>query len=61
MVQRLLERAWQQISHEEQIERNADRIEDQGRFSAFLARSQSGFFLLGQGLTYSIGIAAQAT
>ena len=45
------------FSHEEHVVRPADQVEDRGRFSAFLAKSQSGFFLLGQGVTYSIRIA----
>ncbi len=46
------------FSHEEKIGSNADRIEDQKRFAAFIAKSKSGFFLLGPAVTYSVRIAA---
>jgi hypothetical protein len=45
------------FSHEEHVQSAADRIDDQARFSTFVSRSQSGFFLLGQEVTYSIRIA----
>lgn len=40
----------------EKVGSEADRIEDQKRFAAFVARSKSGFFLLGPRVTYSIRI-----
>lgn len=46
------------FSHDEEIVSPADCIEDQKRFSAFLATSKSGFFLLGEAVSYSIRIAA---
>lgn len=46
------------FSHEEKVRSSVDRIEDQKRFAAFAGQSQSGFFLLAPGLTYSIRIAA---
>lgn len=46
-----------QFSHEEKLGSNADRIDDQKRFAAFVAKSESGFFLLGPGVIYSIRIA----
>ncbi len=46
------------FSHEEKVGSDADRIEDQKRFAAFLAKSKSGFFLLGSAVTYSIRIAS---
>jgi hypothetical protein len=42
------------FSHEEKIEKNTDRIEDGSQFAAFVERNQSGFFLLGPSLTYSV-------
>ena len=45
------------FSHEEKIIDTADRVEDQKRFAAFRARSQSGFFLLSETVTYSIRLA----
>jgi hypothetical protein len=45
------------FSHEERIVDTADRVEDQRRFSAFRARSKSGFFLLGETATYSVRLA----
>jgi len=32
------------FSHEENVENDADRTEDQGRLAAFVAESRSGFF-----------------
>jgi len=46
------------FSHEENVGRDADRIEDQKRFAAFVAKSKSGFFLLGPAVTYSTRIAS---
>lgn len=45
------------FSHKETISRDADCIDDQKRFSVFLAKSKSGFFLLGSQVTYSIRVA----
>ena len=45
------------FSHEEKPASDADRIADSKRFSAFVSKSKSGFFLLGSGLTYSVRIA----
>lgn len=46
------------FSHEEKIASDADRIDDQKRFAAFVARSKSGFILFGpSGVSYSILIA----
>jgi hypothetical protein len=45
------------FSHEEKIVDTADRVEDQKRFAAFRAKSQSGFFLLGERVTYSVRLA----
>jgi hypothetical protein len=42
------------FSHEEKIVDTADRVEDQRRFAEFRARSQSGFFLLNDVVTYSL-------
>ena len=46
------------FSHEESIGSPSDRIDDQKRLAAFVAKSKSGFFLLGPALTYSMRIAA---
>ena len=46
------------FSHEEKVGSDADRIEDQKRFAAFVAKSKSGFFLLGPAVTYSIRVAS---
>lgn len=46
------------FSHDEKVANDADRIGDQDRFSAFVARSKSGFILFGpSGVSYSIRIA----
>jgi len=45
------------FSHEEKLASDADRIDDQMRFAVFVAKSKSGFFLLGPGVTYSVRIA----
>ncbi|QDQ25265.1 hypothetical protein FNU76_02245 [Chitinimonas arctica] len=45
------------FSHTEEVSNAADQIEDKKRFAAFVAKSQSGFFLLAPGITYSIRIA----
>lgn len=45
------------FSHEEKIVDTGDRVDDQKRFAAFRARSQSGFFLLNEGVTYSLRFA----
>lgn len=45
------------FSHEEKPASDADRIADPKRLAAFVAKSKSGFFLLGPGLTYSVRIA----
>lgn len=45
------------FSHEEAVSSDADRIDDKKRFAAFVAKSKSGFFLLGPGVTYSLRIA----
>ena len=45
------------FSHEEKIVDTTDRVEDQRRFAAFRARSQSGFFLLNEAVTYSLRLA----
>src|SRR5512138_882094 len=42
------------FSHEEKIVDRADRVEDERRFAAFRARSQSGFFLLSESVTYNL-------
>jgi len=45
------------FSHEEKVASDADRIDDQKRFSAFVVRSKSGFILFGpSGVSYSIRI-----
>jgi hypothetical protein len=49
------------FSHEEQVDNDADQIRDRRRFAAFLAESQSGFFLLAPHLSYSIRIATRRT
>ena len=46
------------FSHEEHVVRADDLVADHRRLSTFIAKSQSGFFLLGQGITYSIRVAA---
>lgn len=46
------------FSHDEQATSDANRVADQRRFADFVARSKSGFHLLGPGLTYSIRIAS---
>ncbi|WP_423600603.1 hypothetical protein [Roseateles sp. MS654] len=46
------------FSHEEKVGSDADRIADRKRFAAFVAKSKSGFFLLGPAVTYSIRIAS---
>lgn len=46
------------FSHDERLGSNADRVEDIKRFSAFITKAKSGFFLLGPSATYSIRIAA---
>ena len=45
------------FSHEEKPASDADCIADQKRLAAFVAKSKSGFFFLGPGLTYSVRIA----
>jgi len=45
------------FSHEEKLGRDAGRIEDQKRFATFIAKSASGFFLVGPSVTYSVRIA----
>jgi hypothetical protein len=45
------------FSHGEAVRSDADRIDDEKRLAAFVAKSKSGFFLLGSGVTYSIRIA----
>lgn len=45
------------FSHDEGISNDADRIDDQKRLAAFIARSKSGFFLLGPSVTYSVRLA----
>ena len=45
------------FGHEENIGRDSNRIDDQKRFGAFVAKSKSGFFLLGPAVTYSVRIA----
>jgi hypothetical protein len=42
------------FSYEEYVERDADRIDDEYRMSSFVAKAQSGFFLIGDGVLYSI-------
>jgi hypothetical protein len=42
------------FSHEEKPTSDADRIDDCRQFATFVAKSKSGFFLLGPGLTYSL-------
>lgn len=45
------------FSHEEKVASDADRVTDQKRFAAFVARSQSGFILFGpSGVSYSVRI-----
>lgn len=44
------------FSHEEKVGSSIDCIGDQKRFATFAAKSQSGFFLLGFNVTYSIRI-----
>ena len=46
------------FSQEEKIGSPADLIDDGKRFSAFVAKSIAGVFLLSQTVTYSIRIAA---
>ena len=45
------------FSHEEHVGTASDLIDDEKRFAAFVAKSKSGYFLLGQLVTYSIRIA----
>jgi hypothetical protein len=45
------------VSHDEKPARDADRVADPKRLAEFVAKSKSGFFLLGPGLTYSLRIA----
>lgn len=45
------------FSHDEKVGSNANQLADHKKFAAFLAKSKSGFFLLGSGVTYSIRIA----
>ncbi len=45
------------FSHEEKIVDTADQFQDEDRFSAFRARSESGFYLLGESITYSFRLA----
>lgn len=45
------------FSHEEKIMDTVDRVDDQRRFAAFRSRSQSGFFLLSETVTYSVRLA----
>jgi hypothetical protein len=45
------------FSHEEKRASDADRLDDRKRLADFVAKSKSGFFLLGTGLTYSVRIA----
>lgn len=49
------------FSHEEKPASDADRIADPKRLAAFVAKSKSGFLLLGPGLTYSVRIPAGKT
>lgn len=42
------------FSREEKLESDAGQIADSQRFSAFVAKSNSGFFLLGPRVTYSL-------
>ncbi len=45
------------FSHEEKIGSDADRIDDSKRLASFIVKSQSGFFLSGPGVVYSIRVA----
>jgi hypothetical protein len=47
------------FSHEERVENEFDRVDDQNRFQSFLKSSKSGFFLTGAGVTYSIRIISE--
>jgi hypothetical protein len=44
------------FSHEEKISSNLDIIDDCKRFSEFLKKAKSGFFLLGSSVTYSLRV-----
>lgn len=46
------------FSYDENVRKHDDQIDDKKRFTAFLARSQSGFFLSGEAVAYSIRIAS---
>lgn len=46
------------FSHEERINKDADRIDNQKRFADFISKGKSGFFLLGPAVTYSFRIAS---
>lgn len=45
------------FSHDEKCNSKANQISDHKKFATFLAKSKSGFFLLGSNVTYSIRIA----
>lgn len=45
------------FSHDEKVDNKANQLADHKKFAAFIARSKSGFFLLGSEVTYSIRIA----
>ena len=45
------------FSHSEKVADVCDKVGDSDRLSAFLKRSQSGFFFVAAGLTYSVRIA----
>lgn len=46
------------FSHEDKPACEANRVDDSKRFAAFVAKSASGFFLLGPGISYSVRVAA---
>ncbi|MDB5863858.1 MAG: hypothetical protein JWO70_1664 [Betaproteobacteria bacterium] len=42
------------FGHDENMRSAANLVDDEGRFSTFVSRSLSGFFLLAPGITYSV-------
>lgn len=46
------------FSHGEEVASELDRVDDEGRFVSFIARSGSGFTLLNKNATYSIRISS---
>ncbi len=46
------------FSHEERIKNDADRVSGDKRLASFIEKSRSGFFLLGDAVTYAVRVAA---